>query len=134
MSSTDTDHLVGGHRSAAIANLVVKLMSEYTGRGPTKARTYMQDDLITVVLQDGLTRGEHSLVRDGKRDLVLNTRSAFQQTMREDLITGIERLSGRTVKAFMSTNHIDPDVAIECFLLEPVPDVPSREPPVQALA
>ncbi len=34
-------------------------------------------------------------------------------------IATIERLSGRTVSAFMSTNHIDPDLALETFVLVP---------------
>jgi uncharacterized protein YbcI len=104
--------------AVAISNMVVRLMSEYTGRGPTKSRTYLQDDLITVVLQDTLTKGERSLVRDGKEELVLSTRLAYQMTMRQDLIAGLEQLTGRTVRAFMSANHMDPDVAVEIFVLE----------------
>ena len=39
--------------------------------------------------------------------------------MRHDLIAGIEDILGRKVTAFMSDNHIDPDVAVEVFLLAP---------------
>src|SRR5674476_141866 len=49
---------ITGSVSAAISSVVVKLLREYTGRGPTKARTYVDDDLITVVLRDTLTMGE----------------------------------------------------------------------------
>jgi uncharacterized protein YbcI len=108
---------VGPH--AAISNAVVRLLSEYTGRGPTKARTYITDDYIAVVLQDTLTKGERSLVRDGKAAHVLTTRKAYQHTMREDLIAVIEQITGRTVHAFLSDNHIDPDVAVESFVLVP---------------
>ncbi|MGH2834273.1 MAG: Na-translocating system protein MpsC family protein [Solirubrobacteraceae bacterium] len=118
MSSTQTDR--PGEIAAAISNLVVKLVAEYTGRGPTKSRTYINEDLITIVLQDTLTKGEQSLVRDGKSELVLGMRLAFQQTMRPVFISGIERITGRTVRAFLSANHMDPDVAIENFLLESV--------------
>jgi uncharacterized protein YbcI len=101
---------------------VVQLMREYTGRGPTKARTYINDDLITVVLQDTLTMGERSLVRDGEIELVLASRKAFQRTMSTQMIAAVERLSGRTVFAFLSDNHIDPDVAVESFVLAPESD------------
>jgi uncharacterized protein YbcI len=117
MSSTTTS-TGDGSPAAAISNLVVRLMSEYTGRGPTKSRTYVHDDLITVVLQDTLTKGERSLVRDGKEDLVLSTRLAYQMTMRNDLVSGLEQLTGRTVRAFLSANHMDPDVAVEIFLMD----------------
>jgi uncharacterized protein YbcI len=108
-----------GAISSAISGAVVQLMREYTGRGPTKARTYIDEDLITVVLQDTLTMGERSLVRDGKVELVLSMRKAFQTTMGSQMIAAVERHSGRRVYAFLSDNHIDPDVAVESFVLVP---------------
>ncbi len=118
MASTHAEHASGGSKSAAISNHVVRTMSEYTGRGPTRARTYLNDEVVIVVLQDTLTKGERSLVSDGRDELVLTTRKAYQGTMRHDLIGGIEAILGRTVRAFMSDNHVDPDVAVEVFLLE----------------
>jgi uncharacterized protein YbcI len=108
--------------SAAISNAVVQLLSEYTGRGPTKARTYMNDDLITVVLRDTMTTGERSLCEDGQGELVLATRKAYQNTMADDLVAAVEEHSGRTVFAFLSDNHIDPDIAIESFVMVPEAD------------
>jgi uncharacterized protein YbcI len=51
---------------------------------------------------------------------VLDIRRKFQRTMEDDLRAAIERLSGRKILAFMSDNHLDPDLAIETFVLEPV--------------
>ena len=119
MASTQTEHSVGGSKAAAISNHIVRTMSEFTGRGPTKARTYLNDDVVTCVLQDTLTKGERSLVTDDLPDLVLTTRKAYQGTMRTDLVSGVEAILGRTVTAFMSDNHIDPDVAVEVFVLAP---------------
>jgi uncharacterized protein YbcI len=107
-----------GSIASAISGAIVQLMREYTGRGPTKARTYINDDLISVVLQDTLTMGERSLVRDGEVELVLASRKAFQRTMSIQMIAAVERHSGRKVHAFLSDNHIDPDVAVESFVLE----------------
>ena len=107
--------------SAAISNLTVRLLSEYTGRGPTKARTYMQEDLISVVLQDTLTKGERSLADDGEADHVLHTRKMYQRTMRAALVSGVEELTGRRVIAFLSDNHLNPDVGVETFVMEPRP-------------
>jgi uncharacterized protein YbcI len=109
----------GGSKAAAISSLVVRLMSEYTGRGPTKARTYITDDVITTVLGDTLTKGERSLVRDGEAARVLDMRKAYQRTMREDLVGGVQDIVGREVLAFLSDNHIDPDFAVETFILAP---------------
>jgi uncharacterized protein YbcI len=108
-----------GSIASAISGAVVQLMREYTGRGPTRARTYVNDDLIAVVLQDTLTMGERSLVRDGETELVLASRKAFQRTMSAEMIAAVEKHSGRVVLAFLSDNHIDPDIAIESFVLAP---------------
>jgi uncharacterized protein YbcI len=117
MTSTHAEHPQAGSKAAAVSNLIVRTMSEYTGRGPTKARTYLNEDVVTVVLQDTLTKGERSLVSDGLENLVLSTRKAFQSTMRQDLVDGIEQILGRHVIAFFSDNHIDPDMAVETFVL-----------------
>jgi uncharacterized protein YbcI len=109
----------GGSKTAAISNLTVRLLSQYTGRGPTKARTFFNDDMVTVVLQDTLTKGERVLVDKQRRDLVLLTRTTFQEVMGDDLIAGIEEVLGRKVIAFLSANHVDPDIAIETFILAP---------------
>ena len=49
----------------------------------------------------------------------MSTRKAHQGTMRHDLVGGIVEILGRRVIAFMSDNHIDPDVAVEVFVLAP---------------
>ena len=46
-------------------------------------------------------------------------RRAYQDAMRTDCIAAIEDLTSRTVAAFMSANHIDPDLAAEVFILNP---------------
>jgi uncharacterized protein YbcI len=116
----------GGSTHAAISNMVVRLVSEYTGRGPTKARTHITKDLISVVLADTLTKGERSLIRDGETARVLDMRKAFQRTMRTDLVAGVEAITGRTVIAFMSDNHVDPDFAVESFILAPTGTAPEE--------
>ena len=111
----------GTNPSLAISNLTVRLLSRYTGRGPTKARTYLNDDLVTIVLQDSLTHAERVLVEQGQSELVLTTRRTFQAVMGDDLIAGVEEILGRKVVAFCSANHVDPDIAVESLILAPVP-------------
>jgi uncharacterized protein YbcI len=107
-----------GQLAAAISRAVVHLFSEHTGRGPTKARTTIDGDLVVVVLRDGMTQGERALVQGGKEAEVLQLRRAFQETMRQDLVAVVERLTEREVQAFMSANHTQPDAAAEIFLLD----------------
>jgi uncharacterized protein YbcI len=113
----------GGRLAAAISNVVVRLLSEYTGRGPTKARTVIRDNLVVVLLQDTLTKGERALVGKGRELKVLELRAEFQAAMRNDAEAAIEELTGRKVTAFMSANHVDPDLAAEIFVLEGPPPI-----------
>jgi uncharacterized protein YbcI len=108
-----------GQIGAAVSNAIVHLVREYTGRGPTKARTQYSGDLVSVVMADALTKAERSLVADGKGELVRDVRHEFQRTMRNDMVEAVESITERRVIAFMSDNHVDPDMAIEAFVLEP---------------
>jgi uncharacterized protein YbcI len=108
-----------GSISAAISNAVVGLLHDYTGRGPTHARTTVGNDTIVVTLRNSLTKAERTLAGCGQALEVLAMRRAFQNTMRNDLIGAVERITGRTVEAFLSDNLHEPDVAVEIFLLSP---------------
>jgi uncharacterized protein YbcI len=114
----------GGPLHAAISEAVVRLMAQNTGRGPTKARTTIDGDLIVVVLQNSLTPGERYLADQNRGEQVLDMRRAYQDAMRTDCIDAIENLTSRTVTAFMSANHIDPDLAAEVFILKPQSPTP----------
>jgi uncharacterized protein YbcI len=111
-----------GEVASAISTRTVQVMHEHTGRGPTKARTIIDRDFVTVVMEDSLTHAERNLVQSGLAEKVLETRHDFQRLMSEELIGLVEAETGRKVRAFMSDNHIDPDVAAEVFVLEPVPE------------
>jgi len=109
-----------GAISAEISTATVRLLAEYTGRGPTKAHTVINKNSVLVLLADTLTKGEQSLARMGMSDHVLETRKRYQHAMRDDLIAAVEQHTGRRVIAFMSDNHIEPDMAAEVFALEPL--------------
>ena len=115
-----------GELAAAISNTVVKALTRTTGRGPTKAKTTLGDNGVFVVLQDTLTRGEQTLADAGQGEAVLDLRRRWQMVMKKDVSREIEELTGRKVIGFMSDNHIDPDLAVEVFVLEPLPSADAR--------
>jgi uncharacterized protein YbcI len=45
----------GGSLYAEISNVIVRLLREYTGRGPTKARTTIRDNVVLIMLEQTLT-------------------------------------------------------------------------------
>jgi uncharacterized protein YbcI len=129
---TSADTHPNGAVAAGISNSVVKILHEYTGRGPTKARTDINPNSVLVLLADTLTKGERVLVDNGQNELVLQARQQFQRLMREDMVAAVEGLTERKVIAFMSENHIDPDMAAEVFVLEPTSDNGLSDPVVTA--
>jgi uncharacterized protein YbcI len=114
------EHPHNGSPSAEISRSAVQLLREYTGRGPTRARTTINTDSVMIVLGDILTKGERKLAESGKAERVLDVRHDFQMVMREELVAMVER----KVIAFMSDNHLDPDLAVEVFILEPATSEP----------
>jgi uncharacterized protein YbcI len=117
-----------GQLAAAISNTVVRALARTTGRGPTKAKTTLGDNGVFVVLQDSLTVGEQTLTDAGQGQAVLDLRRRWQAIMEEDVSREIEELTGRKVIGFMSDNHIDPDLAVEVFVLEPLTQPASTVP------
>lgn len=112
----------GGALYSAISNAIVGIVHEYTGRGPTRARTSIRDDVVVVVLQETLLKAERSLIEDDKEELVVTMRRSFQQTMRVDMSAAVSELTGREVIAFMSDSHLEPDYSVEVFVLAPEDD------------
>jgi uncharacterized protein YbcI len=117
-----------GQLAAAISSTVVRALARTTGRGPTKAKTTLGDNGVFVVLQDSLTVGEQTLTDAGQGQAVLDLRRRWQGVMEADVSHEIEELVGRKVIGFMSDNHIDPDLAVEVFVLEPLTEPAPNEP------
>jgi uncharacterized protein YbcI len=92
----------GNPNGAMISTAAVQLVREYSGRGPTKAKTTISGDLVTLLLADTLTKGERKLVEGGHADRVPGLRHDFQLVMRDELVAVVERQLERKVIAFMS--------------------------------
>ena len=106
--------------AAEVSREVVRLHARLFGRGPTKAKTYIYDDFALCVLEDVLTRAEKTLVTAGNTDQVHATRMAFQDAVRDDFIAIVEAATGRSVRAFVSQVHVNPELAAELFIFEPL--------------
>ena len=106
-----------GETRARISKEIVRLQSEYYGKGPTRARTYIVDDLVVVVLEESFTRAEKTLVERGEREAIQQIRRRFQQQMADSFISIVEQATGRRVRAFLSETDVGQDVSVETFLL-----------------
>jgi uncharacterized protein YbcI len=111
-----------GKVASGISNAIAGIHREHYGRGASRARTVMAGDFIICFLDDIYTPVERTLIDAGRFDVVSETRTAFQETMRDHFIEVVEELSDRKVIGFLSQNHFDPDLAVETFILEPSSD------------
>lgn len=108
-----------GKVAAKISNSIASLHATQYGRGPRRARTVMGSDYVICFLEDVYTPVERRLIAADRFDTVRATRNAFQDTMREDFSEAVEEAMGRKVIGFLSQVHVDPDLSIETFILEP---------------
>jgi uncharacterized protein YbcI len=116
---SDPSPLAGGNLLAAISTSIVAILREHYGRGPMRAKTYVLDDIIVVVLRgSGFTPLEQTIMDSGRPDRVVQMREDFQQVMGERYKQTIKDLTGRSVTAFISQAHVEPDITVEMFFVD----------------
>jgi uncharacterized protein YbcI len=113
----------------AISDGMVALLKEFYGRGPTRAKSYYEDDLVVCVLRGGFSRVEQTLLEGGRGPAVIHQRMEFQDLMRERFEAVIEGATGRRVIGFMSGNQQHPDIMCEVFILAPTDLLEDHEIP-----
>jgi uncharacterized protein YbcI len=111
--------LTGGELNAAVTREIVRIHTAAMGRGPKKSYSFHNGDTLITVLLEVLTRAERNLVSYDEADAVLAMRRLSQRAMADEMRAAIERVTRRKVVALMSDNHLDPDMAIEVFILDP---------------
>jgi uncharacterized protein YbcI len=118
--STVRAPLRGDELLFAVTEAMVVLHQRYYHRTPVRAKTQMLgDDLLACVLGGVYTDVEKTMIELQRSTVVQETRSAFQNAMQRKFIDQVEQLSGRDVLAFISNQHVGPDMEIELFMLAP---------------
>jgi uncharacterized protein YbcI len=112
---------VDGRARDIIGRDIVRLCSEYYGRGPTRSRTYSTGDVVVVVLEETFTPAEKTLIERGEAESILDIRRRFQRAMADDFTAIVERATGREVRSFLSETDLGNDISVELFILAPLP-------------
>jgi uncharacterized protein YbcI len=113
--------------TARISTEVVRTLKESFGKGPVKAKSYIQDDFLLVVMRGGVTTAEQTMLERGHAQLVRQFRQTYQDEMADVLNAKVEALTGRKVVNFQSQILFDPHIVLEIFFFEPSPDDGSTE-------
>lgn len=116
-----------GEVAAEISNGIVKLFSEYYGRGPVKAKTFLFDNYAVAVLEDTLTTAEATLVKADRGDMVRDFRLAFQSEMAGRFKGVVELATKQRVLTYQSQITFDPDHCFEFFVLDGSPRVDGED-------
>jgi uncharacterized protein YbcI len=103
---------------AEVTNAVVQLHRRHYGKGPTRSKSYLMDDVLVCVMRNVFTTVERTLVKAGEHARVRETRLAFQDAMRDRFIEAVEGILGRRVIGFTSQVLVEQELAIEVFVLE----------------
>jgi uncharacterized protein YbcI len=106
-----------------ISNAMVGLKKSFYGRGPTRAKTYINDNYILCVLEGGLTKNEETLIAAGEARLVRQYRLRFQEVMADATTEAVERITGRKVLGYHSQIVFEPEHGFEIFVLDQPPDL-----------
>ncbi len=106
---------------ARISEAMVGLKKELYGKGPERAKTFLNDTYVFVVLEGGLTRNEQTMLAAGEVDLVRSFRLRFQVVMAENATRTIEEITGSRVLTYHSQIVFDPVRAFEIFVLDRAP-------------
>jgi uncharacterized protein YbcI len=110
-----------GNLRLAISNALVGVKKQLYGKGPVKAKTYINDNYVFSVLEGGLTKNEETLIAAGEHRLVREYRLRFQESVAETITTAVEEVTKRKVLAYHSQIVFDPDRAFEIFVLDGPP-------------
>lgn len=88
------------------------------GKGPVSTKSYMFDDMLLIVMREGLTQAERTMLEFGRQDLVREFRQQFENEMTKRIIDMIEELTERKVLTYQSQVMFDPDVVVEMFVFD----------------
>lgn len=104
-----------------ISNAMVGLKKQFYGKGPTKAKTYINDNYVFCILEGGLTRNEETLIEAGEHDLVRRYRLKFQEVMGTMTMKAVEEITGCKVLGYHSQIVFEPEYGFEMFVLDSEP-------------
>ena len=86
----------------AIQRGVIGLHKELFGRGPVRSKLYMHEDSVLLLMYEGHTTAEESLLQAGERRTVAQGRVDVSERARTRFIEVVERTTGRKVIGFIA--------------------------------
>jgi uncharacterized protein YbcI len=89
------------------------------GRGPTKITTHVLPEAVVCLLRDVNTPAQAALVQMGKVDVAQTVHEELQMGMADAMRAVVERVTGRTVSAYVPGFNAAADATTDVFFLGP---------------
>lgn len=126
MSSDDDQPGQPGEQRQAllreISTNMAAIQKNAFGKGPEGAKSYLFDDLLLIVMREGLTVAEKTMLGFGRQDLVREFRQQFENEMTSRIVGMVEDMTERKVLTYQSQVMFDPDVIVELFVFDRATD------------
>jgi uncharacterized protein YbcI len=115
------DSSPGGGMRGEISRAMVSIMKQYYGKGPTNARTFVNERYVFCVMEGGLTRSDETLVAAGEEAVVREYRLSFEAVITPVITRAVADITGRAVVGYHSQVIVEPPHVIEIFILDEPP-------------
>lgn len=120
----EDDAKPGGGMRGEISSAMVTIMKQYHGKGPTNARTFVNERYVFCVMEGGLSRSDETLLAAGEEESVRTYRLRFESAITPVITRAVADITERAVVGYQSQVILDPPHVIEIFILD--------EPPTRA--
>jgi uncharacterized protein YbcI len=119
MSTDEVASSDKGELAGLLSDEFVRLVKQYTGRGPAKAYTLLGHDHLVTFFRNTMTDTEQALTEHGQADFASQIRDVIHATMRTEVEAIVEKLTGRKVLVVLADHSAEPDVGLLACVLEP---------------
>ena len=107
-----------GELLGRVSRELVHALKRSYGKGPTKAKSYLCDDILLVAMEGGLLPAENTMIERGRNDLVREFRQQYENELAGTFTAVVEEITGRKVLNYQSQIMFDPDMIFELFVLD----------------
>lgn len=108
--------------ASEISTAIAGIYKTRYGRGPTRVTSHLLDDAVVCLLRDVNTPTQTALVEFGRADVAQTVHEELQMGMSVQMQAEVERITGRTVTAYVPGFNATANATTDTFFLEPTDD------------
>jgi uncharacterized protein YbcI len=107
--------------TSILARDLVQLYVRAFGRGPNRARAFIQPQFTVCVLRDVFTTAERTLLANGGEAEVEAARRKINASIEKECVAIVEEVTGRPVQSHLVQVRAPADIVVHLFLCDEAP-------------